>query len=149
MYSKNLGLELTWIKGPIGSDPLCSFSVPHGDQGQNKTGKTKCLHMELLKTGVLHREMCVQSLWETVKYRNKGKNKRLLHKDAFLRMCVWSVYTRNLCQNYPGMSPADTRTQVNNPLNKKGHAPRDPEQVNSDPGMFRVCVLFILVIAQF
>ncbi len=44
--------------------------------------------MEILKTGVLHKKMCFQSLWETVKCRDKGKNKRMLYKDAFLRMCV-------------------------------------------------------------
>ncbi len=42
--------------------------------------------MEILKTGVLHKEICVQSLWETVKSRDKGKNKRMFHKDAFLRI---------------------------------------------------------------
>ncbi len=47
-------------------------------------GKTKGLHMEILK---LHKEMCVQSLRETVKCIDKGKNERMLHKDAFLRMC--------------------------------------------------------------
>ncbi len=34
------------------------------------------IHMEILKTGVLHKEICVQSLWETVKCRDKGKNKK-------------------------------------------------------------------------
>ncbi len=67
---------------------LGSYSVPYGGQGQNKKGKTKGLHMEILKTGVLHKEICVQSLRETVKCRDKGKNKRMLQKDAFLRMCV-------------------------------------------------------------
>ncbi len=70
---------------------VCSFSVPYGgDQGQNKKEKTKGLHMEILKTGVLHEEICEQSLWETVKCRDKGKNKRMLHKDAFLRVCVFA-----------------------------------------------------------
>ncbi len=49
--------------------------------------------MEILKTGVLHKEICVLSLWETVKCRDKGKNKRMLHKDAFLRMCGCAHYT--------------------------------------------------------
>ena len=29
---------------------------PYGDQGQNKKGKTKCLHRGILKTGALHKE---------------------------------------------------------------------------------------------
>ncbi len=33
----------------------------------------------------------MQSLWETVKTRDKGKNKRMLHKDAFLRMGILCV----------------------------------------------------------
>ncbi len=33
-------------------------------------------------------QVCVQSLWVTVKCRDKEKNKRMLHKDAFLRMCI-------------------------------------------------------------
>ncbi len=42
------------------------------------------LHKEILNTGVLHKEMCVQSLKETVKCRDKGKNKKMLQDDAFL-----------------------------------------------------------------
>ncbi len=59
--------------------------------------------MEILKTGVLHKEMCVQSLWETGKCRDKGKNKRMLHKDAVLRMCVWQTYLQGnsrACSQY-------------------------------------------------
>ncbi len=60
----------------------------------------RSLHMEILKTGVLHKEICVQSLWETVKCRDKGKNKRMLHKDAFLRMCgVKDIQTHQTHQN--------------------------------------------------
>ncbi len=53
--------------------------------------------MEILKTGVLHEEMCVQSLWETVNCRDKRKEKeeKKLHKDAFLgrgvHVCVFVV----------------------------------------------------------
>ncbi len=47
--------------------------------------------MEILRTGALHKETCVQSLWETVKCRDKGKIKIMLHKDASLRMCVFSL----------------------------------------------------------
>ncbi len=61
---------------------------------KTKKAKTKGLHMGILKTGVLHKESCVQSLWETVKCRDKGKNKRMLHKDAFLRMCVRGAENR-------------------------------------------------------
>ncbi len=32
---------------------MCSFSVPYGDQGQNKKGEKKVIHVEILKTGVL------------------------------------------------------------------------------------------------
>ncbi len=53
--------------------------------------------MEILKTRVLHKEVCVQSLWETVECGDKGKNKRMLHKDAFLRICEFvRVYTFKL-----------------------------------------------------
>ncbi len=53
-----------------------------GDREQNRKGKTKGLHREILKTGLLHKEFCVQRLWEALNYRDKGKNKRCLHRDA-------------------------------------------------------------------
>ena len=65
-----------------------SLSVPCGDRGQKKKQKTKGLHRGILKTGVLHKEFCAQSLWENLKCGNKRKNNRSLHRDAFLRMCV-------------------------------------------------------------
>ncbi len=57
--------------------------------------------MEILKTGMLHKEVCVQSLWETVECRDKGKNKRMLHKDAFLRMCGLCVCKTFCCFQHP------------------------------------------------
>ncbi len=45
-------------------------------QDQQKWGKQKVI----LKNGVLHKEFCVQSLWEDVKYMDQAKNKRCLHK---------------------------------------------------------------------
>ena len=65
-----------------------SLSVPCGDRGQKKTEKTKGLQRGILKTGVLHKEFCAQSLWENLKCDNKRKNIRSLHRDAFLRMRV-------------------------------------------------------------
>ncbi len=68
-----------------------SLSVPFMEtKDKTKKGKNKGLRMKILMAGVLHKEISVQSIWETVKCRDKGKNKRMLHKDAFLRVCARS-----------------------------------------------------------
>ena len=56
----------------------------------------KGLHGWILKTWVLYKEICVQSLWETVKCRDKEKNKRL-HKDVFFEnvwtfLRIWEIF---------------------------------------------------------
>ncbi len=54
---------------------------------ENKTdkGKTKGLHREILKTGLLHKDFCVKKLWKV--QRDKWKKRRCLHRDAKNRMC--------------------------------------------------------------
>ncbi len=65
-----------------------SYSLLYGAREQNRKEKTKGLHREILKIGLLHKEFCVQSLREVLNYRDKGKNKRCLHRDAQTGMCV-------------------------------------------------------------
>ena len=54
---------------------MISFSLLYGDQGQNRKRKIKGLHKEILKTWVLHKKCCVQSVREDLKYRDIGKKK--------------------------------------------------------------------------
>ena len=56
-------------------------------RGHNRKGKTKG-H----KTGVIHKEFCIQILLEVLNYMymywDKEKNKRCLHRDAQNTMCA-------------------------------------------------------------
>ncbi len=70
------------------SASVVSSSLPYGDREQNRKGNTKGLYRGILKTGLLHREFCVQSLWKVLNYRDKGKNKRCLHRDAKTGRCL-------------------------------------------------------------
>ncbi len=72
---------------------VISYSLPYGDPEQNGKGKTNGLPRGILKTGLLHKKFCVQSLWEILNYRDKGKNKSCLHSDAKTRMYVPCVIT--------------------------------------------------------
>ncbi len=63
-------------------------SLPYEDREQNRKGNAKGLYQGILKTGVLQKEFCVQSLLEVLNYRDKGKNKRCLHTDVKNGMSV-------------------------------------------------------------
>ncbi len=89
------------ILGTVGvytTHPQCysHFQRLYEDQRQNKKGKLKKdSTWKIFSTWCSTRKYCVQSLWETVKCMDKGKNKRMLHKDAFLRTTE-SVCVHNL-----------------------------------------------------
>ena len=65
-------------------------------KGKNKTSPQGNLY----RSKGLHKESCAQSLWQMLKYRDKGKNNGCLHKDAKTRMCVcvcvWSTFAKNI-----------------------------------------------------
>ncbi len=70
---------------------------------ENKTekGKTTGLHREILKTGLLHKEFCVQSLWEVLYYRNKRKEQKMSPQGCKKTgMCV------HVHVHYTGARPA-------------------------------------------
>ena len=67
---------------------MVSYSVPSGAQGQNKKGKIKSTPHGISKDrGAPQEILCTKSMGN-LKYRDNGKNKRCLHRDAYLRMCV-------------------------------------------------------------
>ena len=47
-----------------------------------KREKIKGLHREILKSGVFHKEFCVKSLWENLKYRDKRKTKGCINRGC-------------------------------------------------------------------
>ena len=75
--------------GCIGCCTHFQYLVETKDKRKEKKEEKKGLHRGILKTGVLHKEFCAQSLEENLKLGNKRKNNRSLHRDAFLRMCAW------------------------------------------------------------
>ena len=87
-------------KGNINTCYYYYYYIGYLLETKDEKGKIKWLHREILKSGVLHKKFCVQSLWENLKYRDNGKNKRCLHRDAYLRMCVCACVRVCVCKNY-------------------------------------------------
>ena len=62
---KNKAISAEWLQHGAGC-LLLKYFLPCGDGEQNTKGKTEDLLMGILKTGVCHKEYCVQSLLHTV-----------------------------------------------------------------------------------
>ena len=75
---------------------VCLFLVPMETKDKAQKVNKRSAYRGILKTGVLHTEICVQSLWETVKCRNIGKTEESSTKMHFLKMFV-CLYTVCLC----------------------------------------------------
>ena len=59
---------------------MLSYSIPSGDQGQNRKGKIKGLHFRNFRDcGALLGILCTKSMEKSM---DNGKNKRYLHRDV-------------------------------------------------------------------
>ena len=68
------------------------YSVPSGDQGQKKKENKRTQHRNS-KDRVLHKNFCVQSLWE--KYSDNDKT-----QDVSAGMYIWEcVYARRVTES--------------------------------------------------
>ena len=55
---------------------------------KTKEGKIQRLHWEILKTWVLHKECCVQSLWEDLQYSGQWQKQKMSPQGCKNGECV-------------------------------------------------------------